>query len=116
LDTDIFEIMKIKNANKRGENAENKEDLNFIINREITCHLHYFFCAFISIVERSDEAISDLIKDHLIHILKSYLELLATKDRELMHHVLFTFRNYHLTIFNLKVWAKMPEEVRELYI
>ena len=44
------------------------------------------------------------------------MKLIKTKDRELLHYVLFSFRNYHLAITKVDVWLQLPESIRDLYI
>ena len=34
----------------------------------------------------------------------------------MLHHVLFSFKNYHDCIMKVNVWAKMTDDIRELYI
>lgn len=48
-------------------------------------------------------------------ILQNYQRLLASKDRELMHHVLFSFKNFHDKITKIDLWMKLPESIKLIY-
>lgn len=37
----------------------------------------------------------DQVESCLLDILQNYLKLVKTKDRELLHYVLFSFKSYH---------------------
>ena len=53
-------------------------------------------------------------QDCLKDILTLYQSLLKTKDRELMHYVLFSFKNYIEVLPNL--WGKLGDENRQLVL
>ena len=89
---------------------ENFDDTNFHVNRMIANNLHFLFGAFVSCSEKSEELLS-CIQD----VLKIYTMLLKTKDRELLHHVLFSFKNYHDAVSKVEIWATLSDEVREMY-
>ena len=40
---------------------------------------------------------------------------MQSKDRELLHHVLFSFKNYHDRISRIDTWLKLTDEVKEIY-
>ena len=40
---------------------------------------------------------------------------METKDRELQHHVLFSFKNYHDLLSKIETWLKMSDEIKEVY-
>lgn len=49
-------------------------------------------------------------------LLKHFGNLMATKDRELMHYVLFSFKNWHDIIFNFQTWHLFTDEIRNSYL
>ena len=57
----------------------------------------------------------NLVVECLEDVLNNYLRLLKTKDRELLHYALFTFKSYHDPIMKIKTWVKLPEHIRDLY-
>ena len=61
------------------------------------------------------------IRKALADILSNYKYLLGTKDRELMHHVLFSFDCYHREVTKPEIWQSvykrgLGDELRELYV
>ena len=57
-----------------------------------------------------------MIENCLLGILQCYLKQVKTKDRELLHYVLFSFKSYHDQMTKVDIWLQMPESIRELYI
>ena len=63
--------------------------------------MHFLFGAFISHFEKDESQLFEVTYDDkklencILDILKNYLKLMKTQDRELMHYVLFSFTCYH---------------------
>ena len=51
----------------------------------------------------------------MLQILAHLKKLLESKDRELLHHVLFSLKNYHEPIIKCENWLILPSEAREMY-
>lgn len=51
----------------------------------------------------------------MVNILQNYKLLTETKDRDLLHYAIFSFKNYHDLISKIDVWIKLPENIVNLY-
>lgn len=121
---DLFESKEVKKAN-HDENST--EDSNFMVNRGIIQNLHFFAGAFaaylsdgvrieIDQMKNTGSTISADCEACLVSILKFYQQYLATQDREMMHFVLFSFKNFHEAIFRVELWTRLTDETRNLYL
>lgn len=98
-----------------------------MVNRGIVQNLHYFAAAFaaylsdpvrveIDMMRYPDSTLSADCEQCLSTILKQYQQYLKTKDREMMHYVLFTFKNFHESIFRNDLWSRLSDDTRILYL
>jgi hypothetical protein len=94
---------------------ESFDDQNFCCNKVIANNLHFFFGSFCLNLETQTQELRAQMHSCILDILEIYSLLLETKDRELMHHVLFSFKNYHDVIARVEVWALMTDEVKDCY-
>ena len=98
------------------------EDQNIQVNIKIAHTMHFLFGAFISHFEKDESQLSDITYDEkklencVLNILQNYLKLMQTKDRELMHYVLFSFVCYHKKMTSLDIWVKINDDIRLIYI
>ena len=98
------------------------EDQNIQVNIKISQSMHFLFGAFISHYEKDESQLIEItyneekLDECILDILKNYLELMKTKDRELMHYVLFSFVCYHQKMTSLDIWVKLNDEIRLLYV
>lgn len=58
----------------------------------------------------------DQIENCLKDILQNYLLLVKTKDRELLHYVLFSFKSYNEQMTKVDIWLQLPESIKDLYM
>lgn len=128
----------IEREKERKNPREETEDQNYLMNKSIARNLHYFFSAFTSffetdehsptfsrnfaedenspgLIQVEDKLDSHMVKQCIYDILIKTQMLLETQDRELLHHVLFCFKNYHESIIKIEVWQKMSDDIRDLY-
>lgn len=98
------------------------EDQNIQVNIKICQNMHFFFGAFISHFEKDQSNLQEItynqekLENCILSILQNYLQLMRTKDRELMHYVLFSFVCYHSKMASTDIWMKLNDEIRLLYI
>ena len=102
---------------KSKSTRENYDDLNYLVNKSIAQNMHFFFGAFVKALEEKDIlADEDAINMCLLSILQSFSALLKSKDRELLHHVLFSFKCYHDALIKASAWEAVSDQVREAYL
>lgn len=80
--------------------------------------MHFFFGAFISHFEKDENDLIEInydiqkLENCIQNILENYSKLLSTKDRELMHYVLFSFICYHTKMTSINIWVNLSNETR----
>ena len=120
MPTSLYFEMEKKDKYK--QEREMLEDQNIQVNIKIAQTMHFLFDAFISHFEKDESQLSevtydiDKLESCILSILQSYLKLIQTKDRELMHYVLFSFICYHKKMTSLDIWLKINDDIRLVYI
>jgi hypothetical protein len=113
---DLFEKEKDKHY------RETNEDKNFLVNKGIAQNLHYLLGAFVTYIEDksdgsppADGSLTDSVVSCALDVLQHFQKLLMTKDRELLHFALFTFKNFHERIYRLDTWVRLSPEIQAVY-
>jgi len=55
------------------------------------------------------------INQCIMDIINNYKSLTETKDRDLLHYSVFSFKNYHEIITKIDIWTKLPEKIITTY-